>query len=883
MTTIKDLEQAKQIKDEETSSFIGIEVRLAKLKRAAKKAETKGKIEKNRNAAVNLISDTEKKIKSVAVNSSFIPFVKKKKLKELKLTREHAVTILRDLHKKNKDAENSTFDNIKGSLSKISKFMGVKLLAIKLGIDQDFAGADFKDILLKIPDKQVNELDTSIPSDPEADPKEDNKYLNSGEYEEKKDPALKEKGKSKKTDADNENKESKDKKSDGTVAKKYGDTIIKTEDAKSPEVIDSDQASTIQNIQNIDNSVQNVEKIDVSNVDSIQNNIVNNELKTTKENNQIIVEQVINEMRKTSDISKEIVQNIVTKLSTYKKVNKEFVTQIINNLGENKNNVTNELIHKLVQQAEKGESPKKLKGPKGKSDVVNSKRPDQKSKIKVGSGEQNKTTESLKVKSNPDTDTPEDVKETNQRIVDYLVTKGEIDIAEHISKSFSKTNETSNKKVSEIIQNTEEVKKLSVVNEEIREILEEMQEDMHDEQDTSINLPTKQVKAPKMFGSDGSVGGDGSDGSGTIIDTVLGALGGLVGLAATKKLADKLRGKKGVDKLNGKDTKKDVKSNRELKKTSTTKKDIPEKSTKVSPDSGKQNTKDINKGKAAAKKLEKGVDDATKKGPETKADAKGKKVTKVSKGAGKGVVRKLTRFLKPIPVIGTAIAAGSAIYSAADGWNNAPEIMGKDESKLTVGDKIASAAGGVANDISFGWVSASKTAKKLVGLFSDVQEDENGNPIDPDKVTAGETAVPDKTITDTIDAQSAQRAKTAVQEKIDVNTANIEVLKKEYSKAQKEDNEQKIKKIQDVVIQKEKEIQELKDIVDGKKEVPIVIKDKKIQEVETMNTKIVNNTKNYDRSKTIHNVMPQGTSTVVGINSNNQQSNNSAFGLFENL
>jgi len=89
----------------------------------------------------------------------------------------------------------------------------------------------------------------------------------------------------------------------------------------------------------------------------------------------------------------------------------------------------------------------------------------------------------------------------------------------------------------------------------------------------------------------------------------------------------------------------------------------------------------------------------------------------------KGLLKKLLRFTKPIPFLGTAIAAGTAIYSAQDGYRNADEILEKDQADLTELDRLATAAGALVNDVSFGVLSTRGTAEKIIEWVDSEEKD----------------------------------------------------------------------------------------------------------------------------------------------------------------
>ena len=338
------------------------------------------------------------------------------------------------------------------------------------------------------------------------------------------------------------------------------------------------------------------------------------------------------------------------------------------------------------------------------------------------------------------------------------------------------------KKLSDIQKNTEEVKKLSVVNSGIREELEKIKEKMVDEQDTSLNLPKtiEKKKGEETKSKEDTKKKDKKEGK-SLLDTIMGFLGG----SALKWFWKLLKGSKGVDEFAGKIIKsgwkatsgligklfsskfavafaaafkgafesayktasKAVTTTLEFLKTGFTKlvdlvrkipgvgKLIPEswgsggKNTPKPGDpvktSSKPSTTPVDKpNKLSDSKMGTGDDLAKKASKEAAKDAGEQAAKKASKEAAKDIAAKkggkilpkLLKFAKPIPLLGTAITAGTAIYAAYDGYENAAEITGKNNP--TTEQRYIAAAANVVDDVSFGVLSSKTVAAKIMEWVS---------------------------------------------------------------------------------------------------------------------------------------------------------------------
>lgn len=350
---------------------------------------------------------------------------------------------------------------------------------------------------------------------------------------------------------------------------------------------------------------------------------------------------------------------------------------------------------------------------------------------------------------NYDVASEEKISKTNEELVKYMKESGEDIAAEQIQFLMDKKNAQDTKPPVKNPIND----KLLGINTKILSVLEEIQEDMFDEQDTSIKrIEAKQSKiAFPTKGGKGSGTGEDEKSKG-LLDGLLDGLG-LGAAAAGSWLANKARnllpGSKAKPTKNPakpmaenepkKDTKKDNKETKkqqadqkkkdadQRKKTQETKKKTETETKKKADTQAKKQAKPAEKPKAAVKK------DVPKEAPKKaqapktakpKVKAPKVKAPKVPKKAGAGILKKLLKFTKPVPLLGTIIAAGTAIYSAQDGYRHADEILGKDKSKLTTTDKLASAAGSVVNDVSFGFISTEATANKIIEFASGGPADE---------------------------------------------------------------------------------------------------------------------------------------------------------------
>lgn len=346
--------------------------------------------------------------------------------------------------------------------------------------------------------------------------------------------------------------------------------------------------------------------------------------------------------------------------------------------------------------------------------------------------------------------TPEKIQQTNEKIYDYLVKSGELEAADFVLERMTKP-EPEVKNLSEIEANTKEIQRLSVINSGILEQLDEIKENMVDEQDTSVTLPEKLKKESQAAATPTPE----KKKEGNWLMSLLGMLFGpwiakLLGMRTLGALALRILGAglgfikdvvKGLFKSLWKLSIAPIQKAIDMimgilnkipgvgKALSLAGKVVKGATMGVAALGAATGLSGLFSPKAKAAldgpdKLSDGKDkvDAEKK----KANIDNKKTPELSKSKmppidkkGAGIARKLLRFAKPIPLIGTVIAAGTAIYSAVDGYNNAAEYINKPESALTVTDKLASAAGALVEDVTFGIIDKKKTANMLLRLDDD--------------------------------------------------------------------------------------------------------------------------------------------------------------------
>lgn len=353
----------------------------------------------------------------------------------------------------------------------------------------------------------------------------------------------------------------------------------------------------------------------------------------------------------------------------------------------------------------------------------------------------------LKIKANPDTDTVSDIERNNEKIYDHLVKMGELEIADYILElmtSPSNQPKKTSEMRSELKENTEEVKRLSLINSGIYDELEKLRKEQFEKQDTSIPIqerlqkkvdeqqtttietPSKGtsfwdiIKTVGLGSSFAYFSGLFDDGNfRKAMDFIqngdfkgfvghLGGLdwmGGFIKTAALAVVATALRPIKSSIQL----LKLGMKSVEWLQETVL-------KIIKILPNipsigeyfrsfktmDGSKITKSNKKNVNIKEKVSSNIKKAGEKTSEIKKSgikklSALKKTSTVGKKVG-SMVSKLGKFTKFVPFLGLAIASGTAIYAANEGYNNADQILGIPPEQLTETHKIAAAAGSALED-----------------------------------------------------------------------------------------------------------------------------------------------------------------------------------------
>lgn len=268
---------------------------------------------------------------------------------------------------------------------------------------------------------------------------------------------------------------------------------------------------------------------------------------------------------------------------------------------------------------------------------------------------------------NPDTATDEKKKSTYNKLEEHLYDIGENTAAEHVNTLI---NESSDGKT-EVLDNKNEINKLINVNSKIYTILKKIQEDMFDEQDTSIKR--KDYSKASSSSQDTTIlqniDGDsstGSGGSGPSFGLPRGGSRpgkpGRSGKATASEKRAQTRAAKTAEKLAAKETAKTLE---------------------------KEAAKKI--GNNAAKKI------AARVATRTATGALG-----------------ATGFGAPAAVaIAIVTELAFAAVSGVDGWYDAANIMDKKEEDLNFTDKVSAALGTIVGDASFGLIDNKETAKDI--------------------------------------------------------------------------------------------------------------------------------------------------------------------------
>lgn len=321
--------------------------------------------------------------------------------------------------------------------------------------------------------------------------------------------------------------------------------------------------------------------------------------------------------------------------------------------------------------------------------------------------ESKKPEKGLEVKTNSDTDTKDDIAGNNEKIYDYLIKNGEVDIAEYILNLMTAPEPKSDNKTSDIEQNTKEIKYLSSIN---KEILEKLKELDVEKQDTSISIPQRLEQ--EVENEKNAVTEEKPEKTGSFISAFLKMLlGDKIFDLLTKSGTLLSLGKTLISSTWG------WLKDKILKVMAVATKPIYDllKKFKILPQKGIDTKKTV---KTDTDKKPKKVSQATAES-KTKQSKKPQKLSESHIPKTSSIVTKLAKFAKFVPIIGTAITAGSAVYSAQEGYNNAAEILGVKESDLNELERLAAAAGSVVNDVTFGVIPTKTTAEKILRMSGD--------------------------------------------------------------------------------------------------------------------------------------------------------------------
>lgn len=766
---------------------------VVKLRAAKKLAITKKAKAKVKSNAQEILDGVESRIKTIALNRFAIRKVKR--LKALGKEREEINQVLLEMSA----AEDILKEKAKGKLP--------------FGIDKKYVSKDIDAILKESgfsPAKSANEADTSMPENVEETTQTEKVTDNTKET--------------------TQTVEAKDNTKETTQTSEVKD--------KTPRKIthtNKDGSTEIISIENFETFVKN--KTENTNINSTNTENINNNSVQSAEPSKVLNElpvNVINQNTENTDSSVHNTQNTDNTQNTVNNTDKSVhnTDKSVHNTQNTVNN-TDKTAHNTDQS------------------VNNTQNTNQQTTYKT-EGESRPTPE-LNVVANPDTDTQSTIAANNEKVFDHLVSIGELKAADYVLELMTKPESKGPSKTSEIQEYTTEITKLSDINNGIKDVLEEMHEASIDEQDTSVDLLTKKENSANTAIPD--IGGKdkGKEDDGGFLSGILGFIGSMASSWFFKfitgfKNIGSFAGhiiKKGwsvIKKLVGGAIKLALKpilaAINLIKKIPILSKFFNKKPIKADSKKPKKTSKIAETKDKAQKANKKPLDPdkkVNKKPLETDKDLKKKKTKKIPKlsnsrmgKTGTGIIKKLAKFTKFIPILGTVIAAGTAVYSAVDGYNRADEILGKAESQLTTQDKLASAAGAMVDDFTFGFVGAATVAKTLTSNDKDglIQKYEKLGIIDHDII--GNSEIVDWSKVSQIPAKS-------VQELIDID---------DWSDADKE----KLVTQRDTTAQVQKTVENYQKNAEriNKNNAPEVSKDKQLHNTENNYTAVVNNTKNYD-------------------------------------
>lgn len=478
---------------------------------------------------------------------------------------------------------------------------------------------------------------------------------------------------------------------------------------------------------------------------------------------------------------KEEIQEIIAEVSAYKfdksllEKSKSYYNKsksALTGLGIDRKLIKVKDVDKILEKA--GFKPKQQKPEPEliEDEIPVNTEPKEKQNAGRPKGSKNKKTGALKVKSNSDVDTIADIERNNEKIYQYLLDSGEVDIANYVldlmtAPSNPKLQKTSDIQT-ELYRNSEEIKKLSLINKGIYEELEKIREQQIDEQDTSVNLPIQEkiqqeiikednnsnTKEKKGFGFWDAIKALGlgasfayfsglfdddnfkksiefiksGDFSG-LVEHLSGLdwLNGIIKTAALALITAAIGPIKGAIKLLQVGMKSAKWAAETVSRLVKVLPNIPEIG-KYFKSFTSANAPEIKIGKSVndgldtnAKKptkLSSNIDEKIAKSTQVESKVESKVTKKLSSSKivkkSSAIVSKLAKFTKFVPFLGLAIASGTAIYAANDGYQNADKILGIPAEQLTETHKVAAAAGSLIEDFLWPVSPEAKTTADLV-------------------------------------------------------------------------------------------------------------------------------------------------------------------------
>jgi len=364
-----------------------------------------------------------------------------------------------------------------------------------------------------------------------------------------------------------------------------------------------------------------------------------------------------------------------------------------------------------------------------------------------------KKNEKFNTRLNPDIATPEQIADTDQKLINYMKKKGEDVAADRIAALSEKTGDPRQPK--QIDANSF---KLLTVNKKILAVLRKIQRDSIDEQDTTIHgdnskkTITRIKKTSEKSSKSAETNGFGFlDIAGGALSGIMQALGAAFGLKKIKNLARDIKKTSNSTKIEKHSEKDSRKSEKDLEKDSRkSEKDLEKDSRKSEKHSEKDSRKIEKHSEKDSRKSEKDLEkdsrkiekhsekDSRKIEKHSEKDSRkiekhsekdSRKIEKGTRKSEKPVVKKTSkllkrgmksalRFAKFLGPLGVVIGGAMAVSDGIDGYEHAADSLGIDKDKLTTGNKVSAAAGSIISGITFGAIDNGDAAKGINNLFS---------------------------------------------------------------------------------------------------------------------------------------------------------------------